>query len=628
MGTTEERHFFPLTSLQIGDLQSYLSRLTLFLVPKGKKFLILVDNRPWLDKLDARATHFWQFMVTKSRLSPFANTRGRKKKNGESVKVLDLSNEYKWYTLIDAAVRQKKILFPVEKLKDSFLLHDELHHILYGFIVFEVEWAHVRGMNYLNELQTDTSMAMEVRWMKRWEFDSIEQASNFVFFWYKSNASSDRKLLQEYLDSLCNTGDIFYDAEEELSTSSDVEMENTQIEGLKDISQSTSGAGKRREFTRMNSEIVSAPSNFEPAIYKDVFIVFRFSDHDLPFNMKNVIMADLRLLRLLEYGLPSWAMFLQSYPVFCKIYRPWMCPMARVLYVMISTVTVLIGFYDLYKNVPVLKATALHLFGPFSDWMENWEMVSRIQYLGTMLFLQNFEKAVRWFLVVTRGIRSVLSILTKPFAGPFLELMQFLSPLWNLCMDFGEDVLSVAFSILGSLLGICAFILDVLIWPFWFLATGIVYPMLWLTWEIVATPARVVFTISGLLGVFVVRLYYLIRESWSSLSVLLQFASATEVTIGGAYQEASMWKSLWNDIFSQVFRAIRSILNGFVAFFVICNRHRLSTYNHTQEFFMRLSHAARGNTNSDMAKRRRNCLNQKPIQECERSLLKQSYVYS
>jgi hypothetical protein len=268
-------------------------------------------------------------------------------------------------------------------------------------------------------------------------------------------------------------GDLFYDAKEDLSTSSNGKTKNIHLEGLNEISQQTSGNFRRRKLTRMESEIVSTPSNFDPAIYKDVFIVFRFNDHDLPFSLKNVIMSDLRLLRLLEYGLPSWVMFLQSYPVFCKIYRPWMCPMARVLYVLISTITVLIGFYDLYKNVPVLKATALRLFGPFSDWMENWEMVSRIQYLGTMLFLQNFEKAIRWFLMVTQGIRSMLLVLTKPFSGPLLDLLELISPVWNLCVDFGEDVGSVIYSILGSLQILCSFILDAIIWPFWFL--GIFY---------------------------------------------------------------------------------------------------------------------------------------------------------
>jgi hypothetical protein len=37
----------------------------------------------------------------------------------------------------------------------------------------------------------------------------------------------------------------------------------------------------------------------------------------------------------------------------------------------------------------------------------------------------------------------------------------------------------------------------------------------------------------------------------------------------------SMWRALWNDIFSKVFRAVRSIVNGFMAFFTACNRHRL-----------------------------------------------------
>jgi hypothetical protein len=42
--------------------------------------------------------------------------------------------------------------------------------------------------------------------MKRWEFGSIDRASNFVFFWYKCNTSFDRSLLQDYLDCLCNIG--------------------------------------------------------------------------------------------------------------------------------------------------------------------------------------------------------------------------------------------------------------------------------------------------------------------------------------------------------------------------------------------------------------------------------------
>jgi len=53
--------------------------------------------------------------------------------------------------LIDEAMREKKL--QVNKLKDARILNRELHQTLYGFIIFEVDWADVRGINYLNELQ-------------------------------------------------------------------------------------------------------------------------------------------------------------------------------------------------------------------------------------------------------------------------------------------------------------------------------------------------------------------------------------------------------------------------------------------------------------------------------------------
>ncbi|XP_031265716.1 E3 ubiquitin-protein ligase MIEL1-like [Pistacia vera] len=52
-----------------------------------------------------------------------------------------------------------------------------------------------------------------------------------------------------------------------------------------------------------------------------------------------------------------------------------------------------------------------------------------------------------------------------------------------------------------------------------------------------------------------------------------QLASTSEATV--STYEVSVWLSLWNDLFSQVFRAVKSILNGFVAFFMACNRHCL-----------------------------------------------------
>nr|GMC90034.1 Envelope glycoprotein like [Ipomoea batatas] len=64
-----------------------------------------------------------------------------------------------------------------------------------------------------------------------------------------------------------------------------------------------------------------------------------------------------------------------------------------------------------------------------------------------------------------------------------------------------------------------------------------------------------------------------ILDMWEFSSGILRFTSEVESTVTAA--EVSMWRALWNDLFSQIFRALRSILNGFVAFFMACNRHRL-----------------------------------------------------
>ncbi|KAF7815269.1 uncharacterized protein G2W53_029238 [Senna tora] len=158
MGEGDRRCVFPLTSLQIGDLQSYLSDISLFLANDSKKLYILVDNRPWLRDLGSRGAHFWQLMVT------------------------------------------KRVLLPVKNLRNSLRFSIELHRTLYGFIVFEVVWSSVCGINYLNELQTDTSLYIEARVMQRWEFDSIDQAASCMSTWF-SGTISEQQQLKEHLDS-------------------------------------------------------------------------------------------------------------------------------------------------------------------------------------------------------------------------------------------------------------------------------------------------------------------------------------------------------------------------------------------------------------------------------------------
>lgn len=223
------------------------------------------------------------------------------------------------------------------------------------------------------------------------------------------------------------------------------------------------------EILSQTPDLIDCEETLQPNLYRDVLILFRFDDRDLPFKLKDIIMSDLRLLTLLEAGLPSWVIFLQSYPVFCHFYRPWMCPLARAFYVLISIITVLIGFYDLYKNVPLLKATASSLFGPLFDWIETLEMISRIKYLGTMLFLHNFQKAIKWFLMVTRTIRACLSFVIEPMAGPLAEFLEFFLPVWSLFIQVAENLFSVSWMVVESCFSMVGDLVEILLLPFWYI---------------------------------------------------------------------------------------------------------------------------------------------------------------
>ncbi|GKD90969.1 hypothetical protein Tco_1366476, partial [Tanacetum coccineum] len=562
------------------DLQSYLSDLILFLAPESKTFFILVDNRPWLEDLVSKPAHLWQLMVTKSRFSPFAITRGQKD-NKEKPAFSELNNRSRdssksrklkrWLSMV--TLTRKRVLLPVEKLRTSLLANSKLHRTLYGFVVFEVAWDDVRGIGLFCILSvslsieftslhcielpdvvliskpTYTSLAIESKYMKRWEFDSIAQAAKGLMSWFPGTPY-EALLLEHRLNSMI--GEAFHEAgTESPSTCGSSDDEKILNDGvlLEDVSPCNRSSSPNDQIETLEVQDQSSLPNTPPSIantppsiantppsiastppsitntppshtttnqiipldmneldnecgsnvsysgnasyhipspcpsecmeetevtqYTDVLLLFRFNDRDLPFELQKIVMSDLRLLTLLEAGLPSWVLFFQSYPVFCHMYRPWMCPLARALYVAMSFVTVVIGFYDLYKNVPVLKAAASRLFGPLFDWIETWDMVSRIKYLGTMLFLHNAERAIMWFLMMTRTFRSLFSVLTQPLVAPFLVVVDVVFPFWNVFIQKGERLYSFICILLGTSWNLVDRVIDVLLLPVWYIASAI-----------------------------------------------------------------------------------------------------------------------------------------------------------
>lgn len=141
-------------------------------------------------------------------------------------------------------------------------------------------------------------------------------------------------------------------------------------------------------------------------------------------------------------------------------------------------------------------------------------------------------------------------------------------------------------------------------------AISVIYPIFWILWEVLYAPIRLVLGFCSLVGYLCTLTYELVGDLLLFASSLFNLTRNVESTVSS--YEISVWRSLWNDLFSQVvycnippltlqldiyvlrssyglfyqiFRALRSILNGFVAFFATCNRHRLRYF-----FFIWLCH--------------------------------------
>jgi len=164
------------------DIQSYVSWAFLYFAAESNRVLILVDNRPWMMNNHSRSAEIWQLMVTKVcpshpayiklfvsfplslhiflqyRISPFTNTRalhktsntnGSKSGNNDCHEPKHTKSKRfrRWFPVINSTKLQEKFFMSVMDLSKA----------LHGFIVFEVVWKDVHGINYLNELQVLTS---------------------------------------------------------------------------------------------------------------------------------------------------------------------------------------------------------------------------------------------------------------------------------------------------------------------------------------------------------------------------------------------------------------------------------------------------------------------------------------
>jgi hypothetical protein len=444
-------------------------------------------------------------------MSPFANSRTRR--DDSSNKVTGGGEKDRWLAV-------------------SELMTGRLS--LHGFLVFEVAWRDVHGINYLNELLTDASLALEARRVTKWEFHSAEQAAACAHLWFVGRAAEARAL-RGYLAALHSSG------EEPPPTE---EHRRAVLQRTWSSLTSVSEDDCDDEPPTPRPGLCSSPTRLAdlPTQYADALLLFRFRDSLLPLKLRQVITSDIRLLTLLESGLPAWVIFLQSYPVVRHAYRPWMRPLARSAYLLFSLATVLVGFYDLYKNVPLLRSAAASLCGPLFEWVESCDVVTRIRYLGTILFLRNLRRLLQSVLALLRAAGAVLRALLSPLAGalgPVVdvcgEALSFLAaglgPAWEVLVDVAE----AAWAPIDLVLDRAA----VCLWPLM---------------RVAMLPVRCAAKVAGCAGSVMSVTYDFGKDIWETVSSsIFEFNHMSEAQQSASAFHMSLLKNLWNDLFSQVY---------------------------------------------------------------------------
>lgn len=162
-------------------------------------------------------------------------------------------------------------------------------------------------------------------------------------------------------------------------------------------------------------------------VYEFRLITLYWTDPMLSEGLRPVIEGNEGLLKLYESGLPSWAVFFCHYGLY---YRPWLRLLTWILFYTFTTVSLVIGFYDLWRTLPGLQALLLRVLGgvwlPPLEWIQTHTRV-RLSLLLTYIFGKSelFAYSIRALGEAARVVRTLaepLLVAVSPVFNSFVTV--------------------------------------------------------------------------------------------------------------------------------------------------------------------------------------------------------------
>lgn len=291
-------------------------------------------------------------------------------------------------------------------------------------------------------------------------------------------------------------------------------------------------------------------------------LIVRFNDHRVSDALRLLISGDERLLKLYESGLPAWAMFLPQFGIW---YRPWLRYLTWFLFYLFSVVSLLAGFYDLYKSLPGLQTFLQSIASSFwlppssiFEWLEGHTQI-RMSLLLTYLF----------------GKSDLFVALMRRLAPALHVLRPAVKPLWNAMMPLSEIVKCTG-SQLMSIIQVGLAPLTAFFSEIWMLLSGIAMPFLGVVRELYFWCSRLAqqVTAIGIIG------YTGLLEAGRGVAAGASTVAQTTRTAGAT--DLQTWTYFW-DAWAMVrvsslrmTRALQAVIKFFVQMGSNAWRHRLT----------------------------------------------------
>lgn len=231
----------------------------------------------------------------------------------------------------------------------------------------------------------------------------------------------------------------------------------------------------RRARAAQAEEAEPEPEPSFVEVIHNTTVCVRFDDPFLPYVLREVMHdpEHPHLLRLLESGLPSWAIYIPQY--IGGFYRRWMRIAFSVLLLVLSCVSLLLGLYDLFSTFPSLHRTLKGiLLMPICKWMEEVVAAKWAVFLGWLL---PYHALVRYFRssfqLCASCVAYFVSSLSFFFYATFSWSVPTLLPWVEFVVEPVSGVVYAGFSLVRSLVVIVRGVLTACRGGVWSAATGL-----------------------------------------------------------------------------------------------------------------------------------------------------------